>query len=217
MIALDFPLELFSKCLKSGSSGSSRIEMSCIKLKLCKRDNQPTMRIAMRSQSENSVVQRGGVSHELPVHVYNTSLVLSKDPLVATPNPPKCHFIIVISSVRVFRSVIERIRNVGHVATLSFNHSTGVLSCLMSNDMVSIETQFGQVRLIDESGEDVENRENVSEATVCVDANRLLRALQPNLVHPIKVLLGLKNDSFAVITLQIDTLVAQYIVPHFSV
>ena len=215
VIAFDFPIELFSKCLRNGNFQSV---IHSFKMKLAKReDGHPCIRVVIDSPGAINGPDRI-ISHELPVNVYNNSLILADDAIVACPHEPKCDVTILVSSLRILKNVIERIRNVGHVVTLTYNRSNGSFHCSMSNDLVSIKTQFEKVEL--KSDENITagvSREVNREVSVPIDANKLLRVLSSHVLNPAKVHLGLKHDTYVVLSVQIDAIMMQYVLPCFSV
>ena len=211
VIAIDFPIELFSKSLRNGNFQSA---IRCFKMKLAKReDGQPCVRVVIESPGAVSGPDRI-VSHELPVNIYNNQLIISNDAIVATPQDPACDVTIVVSSLRILKNVIERIRNVGHVVTLSYSKNSGAFECSMSNDQVSIKTRFEHV---DIKPHVTQTTDVKSEVSVHIDANKLLKILASHALNPVRVFLGLKHDTCVILSIQIDAIVMQYVLPCFSV
>ena len=213
VIAIDFPIELFSKSLRNGNFQSA---IRCFKMKLAKReDGQPCVRVVIESPGAVNGPDRI-VSHELPVNIYNNQLIISNDAIVASPQDPACDVTIAVSSLRILKNVIERIRNVGHVVTLSYSKNSGEFECSMSNDQVSIKTRFENVD-IKPATQVSQTTDAKSEVSVHIDANKLLKILASHALNPVRVFLGLKHDTCVALSIQIDAIVMQYVLPCFSV
>ena len=111
-------------------------------MKLIQKDNQPCIKLVIESPGAAFDGPDRIVSHEIPVNLYSKHLVLANDPLVSVPVEPTCDIVVAVPSLRIFKNVIERIRNLSNVIILGFQRQGSVFFVRMLNDIVSVKTQF---------------------------------------------------------------------------
>nr|CAG4635255.1 EOG090X0TJE [Alona affinis] len=197
-IYLEFPAENVTKTLSALKVSSTA---KSVKIKLTKKLSSPclTFEIDLPSGSNHSRL----VVHDIPVSVVARRHWID----YSEPDPVNPDISIQLPSLRLLKSIVERMKNLSNMATIHVT-SQGVLTLTVEADAVSVTSHFDDLHV---------EKHNEDESSATIELKRLSNFLSSEQLNPLRVLCDVVESRMIHLNYISDSFNLQYFLPALQI